>query len=89
MSRRGRFIPSTDDELRRLEEAHIAKQRLVESRKGLSAKSLRTQRKDWLLQRVYFRFNVTRPKGEDCPDLSKLSIFHDHVSLELSYAKVL
>ncbi|MFM8264013.1 MAG: hypothetical protein ACKN9S_17180 [Pirellula sp.] len=50
MSRRERFIQPTDDELRRLEEAHIAKQKLVESRKGLIAKTLRTQRKDSLVQ---------------------------------------
>jgi hypothetical protein len=50
MSRRERFIRPTDDELRRLEEAHIAKQKLVESRKGLIAKTLQTQRKDSLVQ---------------------------------------
>ncbi|AMV32714.1 hypothetical protein VN12_11365 [Pirellula sp. SH-Sr6A] len=50
MSRRERFIPPTDEELRRLEEAHIEKQKLVESRKGLIAKTLRTQRKESLVQ---------------------------------------
>ena len=50
MSRRERFTRQTDDELRRLEEAHIAKQKLLESRKGLFAKTLRTQRKDSLVQ---------------------------------------
>jgi len=50
MSRRERFIRPTDDELRRLEEAHIAKQKLIESRNALIAKTLRTQRKDSLVQ---------------------------------------
>ena len=50
MSRRERFIRQTDDELRRLEEAHIAKQKLLESRKGLIAKTLRTKCKDSLVQ---------------------------------------
>lgn len=50
MSRRERFIQPTDDELRRLEEAQVAKQKLIESRKGLIAKTLRTQRKDFLVQ---------------------------------------
>lgn len=50
MSRRERFIRPTDDELRRIEEACIAKQKLVQSRKGLIAKALRTQRKDSLVQ---------------------------------------
>lgn len=50
MSRRERYIPPAHDELRRLEEAHIAKQKLVESRKRLIAKTLRRQRKDSLVQ---------------------------------------
>lgn len=50
MSRRERYIPLTDAELRRLEEEHVAKQKLVESRKTLIAKTLRTQRKDSLIQ---------------------------------------
>lgn len=52
MSRRERYIPPADDELRRLNEAHTAKQELAESRKGLIAKALRRQRKDSLVQIV-------------------------------------
>lgn len=50
MNRRERHIPLTDAEMRRLEEVHVAKQKLVESRKALMAKTLRTQRKDSLIQ---------------------------------------
>jgi len=49
MSRRERFIRPTDDELRRLEEAYMAKQKLVESRKALIEKTLRKQSKDSLV----------------------------------------
>lgn len=50
MGRRERYIPLTDAELRRLEEEHVAKQKLVENRKALIAKTLRSQRKDSLVQ---------------------------------------
>lgn len=50
MGRRERYIPLTDAELRRLEEEHVAKQKLVENRKSLIAKTLRSQRKDSLVQ---------------------------------------
>lgn len=49
MSRRERFIRPTDDELSRLEEAYMAKQKLVESRKALIEKTLRKQSKDSLV----------------------------------------
>ncbi len=50
MGRRERYIPLTDAELCRLEEEHVAKQKLVENRKALIAKTLRSQRKDSLVQ---------------------------------------
>lgn len=47
---RERHIPLTDAELRRMEEEHRAKQKLIESRQALIERTLQTRRKDSLIR---------------------------------------
>ena len=50
MGRRERYIPLTDAQLQKLEEAELAKQKLVENRRQLTDMALRSQRKEQLIQ---------------------------------------
>jgi len=50
MGRRERYIPLTDAQLQRLEQAELTKQKQIENRRKLTDNALRLQRKEQLVQ---------------------------------------